>query len=395
MTASLKMFIIFGGSQVWWGGELPQVLSFSSVNLAKYNIHCANNGDDVGQHVVSAHVVHHGEVEEAWSLDLAPVRLAAPIGDEVDAKLALWCLDGCVSGSSRYRETLGEKLEMVDERLHGSLHLCPAGGHALGVVGPDIALGHLVQTLLNDPQALPHLQHSHQVAVVAIAVGTNGHIKVHQVICIVRLRFPKIPFDASASQHHTAASPVNSILSRDDANVNDPLLEQPVVCDQVLHLVKPLAELGNELVDVIQKANWDVLVNTSRSNIGCVHSGSTGTFIKFHHFLTFLKEPEEGGDATNIKDVSSNPHDVVEDPGELSKEHPDVLGPDGHIDVEQLLHGERVGLLVAHHRNVVQPIKVRESLQVGLVLDKLLGASVQQTNVGVSPRHCFSVQLEH
>ena len=105
------------------------------------------------------------------------------------------------------------------------------------------------------------------------------------------------------------------------------------------------------------------LVNTTRSNIGCVHSGSTGTFIKFHHFLTLLKEPEEGGDATDIKDVSSNPHDVVEDPGELSEEHPDVLGPDGHIDVEQLLHGERVGLLVAHHRNVVQPIKVRESLQ--------------------------------
>merc|ERR1712179_250220 len=96
-----------------------------------------------------------------------------------------------------------------------------------------------------------------------------------------------------------------------------------------------------------------------------------------------------------IKDVSSNPHDVVEDPGELPEEHPDVLGPDGHIDVEQLLHGERVGLLVAHHGDVVQPIKVRESLQVGLVLDKLLSASVQQTNVGVSPRHCFSVQLEH
>lgn len=123
------------------------------------------------------------------------------------------------------------------------------------------------------------------------------------------------------------------------------------------------------------------LVNTTRSNIGCVHSGSTGTFIKFHHFLAFLerdqqyvsammtiqaamylKEPKEGGDATNIKDVSSNPHDVVEDPGELSKEHPDVLGPDGDIDVEQLLHGEGVGLLVAHHGDVVQPIKVRESL---------------------------------
>merc|ERR1719186_1507454 len=145
----------------------------------------------------------------------------------------------------------------------------PAGGHALGVVGPDVTLRHLVQTLLNDPQALPDLQHSHQVAVVAVAISSNRHVKVHQVICIVRLRFPKIPFNASASQHHTAASPVHRILRRDDSNVNDPLLEQPVVCNQVLHLIQPLTELGNELVDVIKKTDWDVLVNTTRSNIGC------------------------------------------------------------------------------------------------------------------------------
>ena len=77
----------------------------------------------------------------------------------------------------------------------------------------------------------------------------------------------------------------------------------------------------------------------------------------------YLKEPEEGGDTTDIKDMSSNPHDVVEDPGELSEKYPDVLCPEGHVDVQQLLHSERVGLLIAHHWNVVQPIKVRESLQ--------------------------------
>ena len=49
------------------------------------------------------------------------------------------------------------------------------------------------------------------------------------------------------------------VYSRDDSNVNDPLLEQPVVRDQVLHLVQPLTELGDELVDVIEKTNWNVL----------------------------------------------------------------------------------------------------------------------------------------
>ena len=63
----------------------------------------------------------------------------------------------------------------------------------------------------------------------------------------------------------------------------------------------------------------------------------------------YLKEPEEGSDTTDVKDMSSNPHDVVEDPCELSKEHPDVLCPEGHVNVQELLHSKRVGLLIAHH----------------------------------------------
>ena len=37
------------------------------------------------------------------------------------------------------REALGEELEVVDERLHGGLHLGPARGNTLGVVRPHVA----------------------------------------------------------------------------------------------------------------------------------------------------------------------------------------------------------------------------------------------------------------
>ena len=84
-----------------YDGELQQMSNFSSVHLSKYHIHCTNDGDNVCQHVVSADVVHQGKVEEARRLDLAPVGLAAPVRDKVDAKLALRCLDSCVGGSSR------------------------------------------------------------------------------------------------------------------------------------------------------------------------------------------------------------------------------------------------------------------------------------------------------
>lgn len=33
------------------------------------------------------------------------------------------------------------------------------------------------------------------------------------------------------------------------------------------------------------------------------------------------------------------------------------------LDVEQLLHSQRVGLLITHHGNIVQAVKVGQSLQ--------------------------------
>ena len=62
-----------------WLGKLPQMSMFLSIHLTKYNVHGTNDGDNVGQHVVPADVVHESEVEEPGRLDLAPIRLAASI----------------------------------------------------------------------------------------------------------------------------------------------------------------------------------------------------------------------------------------------------------------------------------------------------------------------------
>ena len=106
MTASSKS-VSFTSYSCWYKHDKVQCWANClkeknlSIHLTEHNIHGANDGDNVGQHVVSADVVHQGEVEEARRLDLAPIGLAAPVRDQVDTKLALRCLDSCVGGSSR------------------------------------------------------------------------------------------------------------------------------------------------------------------------------------------------------------------------------------------------------------------------------------------------------
>lgn len=98
----------------------------------------------------------------------------------------------------------------------------------------------------------------------------------------------------------------------------------------------------------------------------------------------------------------------------------DPLRAKWSLDIEQFLHSQRVSLLIAHHGDIVQAVKVGEglvhrrrgrkreafaqkpkpqttdgrlNLQVRLVLDEFLRAAVQQTNVGVALLHRLSAEL--
>ena len=75
------------------------------------------------------------------------------------------------------------------------------------------------------------------------------------------------------SQHNTAAAIIDGVLGGDDTNVDSPLFPKSVVSDEILHLVQSLAEFSDELVDIVKETNRNVLVNSARSHVGCVHSG--------------------------------------------------------------------------------------------------------------------------
>ena len=52
-------------------------------------------------------------------------------------------------------------------------------------------------------------------------------------------------------------------------------------------------------------------------------------------------------------------------------------------------------MLLIHRRDVVEPVEVGERLQIGLVFDQLLGAAMQETNVGIDALDDLAVELEH
>src|SRR5690348_16612600 len=118
--------------------------------------------------MAAGEIIHGLEMGEAGRADLAAIGPVAAVGHEIYAELALRRLDRGIGLPGRHVEALGIELEMVDERLHRALHLAAARRRHL-MVGRDMrAIGHLLDALLDDADALAHLLHADEIAVIAV-----------------------------------------------------------------------------------------------------------------------------------------------------------------------------------------------------------------------------------
>src|SRR5262249_55149721 len=93
--------------------------------------------------------------------------------------------------------------------------------------------------------------------------------------------------------------------------------------------------------------------------------------------------------------VGGDVEEVRQQPPDLGIEHADQLAAPRHLDAEQLLGGEAERMLLVHRRDIVEPVEIRDRLRIGLVLDQLLGAAVQEADVRIDPLDHLAVELQH
>src|SRR5262249_47044681 len=61
---------------------------------------------------------------------------------------------------------------------------------------------------------------------------------------------------------------------------------------------------------------------------------------------------------------------------------------------EQPFDRQAKGVLLVHRRDIVEPVEIRERLEIGLVLDELFGAAMQKADMRVSAAHDLAIELE-
>ncbi len=346
---------------------------------------------------------HHVEplqVGVAGRADFDAVGFRPAGGHEVDAHFAFGAFDGGVDFARRDVEALGKILEVVDERFHARLHFIAAGRadfEVLDFAGLAFQLAfELVEALVDEADTLLHFFHAHEVAVVAVAVFADGDVEVEFIVALVRLGLAEVERIAAAAQHGAGEAPLLGLLGRDHADADRALLPDAVFGEQILQLGESFfAEIFVPGTDFGGEAFGQVTIHPARAEVVGVHARAGDFFGKVEGEFALFKGVEHDGHCADIERVAADPQQVVGDAGDFGHQHPDVLRAFGHADAKEFFDGEAPDVLLAHHADVIEPIEIRQRLDVGFILDELFGTAVEQADVRVGFGDHFAVELQH
>ncbi len=165
---------------------------------------------------------------------------------------------------------------------------------------------------MDDAQRLAELLHAAEVAVVAVAVDADGDVEVDLVVGVVGLALAHVPGHAGAAQHDAREGVVEGVGGGDDADALRAALPDAVVGQELFGFVDAVAELRRPLVDVVEKAEREVLRDAAGSDVGGVQAGAGDAFVEFLggrvSVMGWLGWGVGGGGCTISFSRSSKPH---------------------------------------------------------------------------------------
>ena len=226
-----------------------------------------------------------------------------PVAHDVVAELAVGAFDVAVDLAGGGLDAVIDELEVVHERLDVRVHLGLGRQRHLAVLGDEVALGELGEGLLDDARALLHLFDADKVAVVAIAHRAHGHIEVVLVVPRVRMILADVVADARAAKTRTHPAVGERIFLREDAHVLEPVGEDGVAGEQVLHLEGDLADPVEGLPAAGVEVVGHVLGDPADADVAHGQARAADRVEKIVDFLAGAEDHEEGRDGAEVDHV--------------------------------------------------------------------------------------------
>ena len=215
----------------------------------------------------STDLIHATQVRKTRCSNLTPIGSFAAIADDEYTHFSLGSFDDAVGFARWDGVTLGEEEEVVDQGFHVFFHCGTWWRVDLVVLDADGTRSDFIETLVDDAKGLAELFHADEVAVVAVTIDADGDVEFDLIIGIVRLGFTNVPRNTRTTEHDTGERIVEGISCTHYTNTFGAANPDTVIGQEFLGFVDSVTELGGPLVDIVEKTERNILVDTTGTNI--------------------------------------------------------------------------------------------------------------------------------
>ena len=136
-------------------------------------------------------------------------------------------------------------------------------------------------------------------------------------------------------------------------------------------------------------------LHAAGTEVGCMQTCTAGALIKNHELFAFLKAPERRRQGANVHGLSGHVQKVVQNAADFRIEHSDQAGTAWHLGAGQSFDRQTPSMFLVHRRDIVQPVEIRQVLQVGPAFHQLFRTAVKQPDVRIATLDDFTVKFQH
>ena len=240
---------------------------------------------------------------------------------------------------------------------------------------------------MEEADALPHLLHSDQVTVIAIAHGPDRDVELQPVVQQIGMGLAQIVFDPAAAQVWSAQAVIDRHVLRDHADVLRSVHEDAVAREQFFRLVEIDHDFVQKPAALVHPAGRQVAGQAADAGVGGGEPRAGQCFDEAINLFPLGEREEKHGQGANVHGKSAQAQQMRRDAGQFAADDPDELAARRQllVDAKEFFDRQRISDIVGQRRQVIEPVRVRDELAVGHVLGDLFVAAMQITDV----RHRF------
>ena len=170
-------------------------------------------------------------------------------------------------------------------------------------------------------------------------------------------------------------------------------MENFVVVNQTMIHLQKLGEIIQKNLKLFKKFIVQIGGNPADTHIILGHAGTADFAHGVQQILPLLKRIEHSGYSAEVHNITADTYHIACNSHHFRRNHADILSTERHFYARQFFNRHTVSHAVAHTRQIIQAVGIRNCLIVSSAFQQLFNAAVQITDFGVGMNAGFAVHF--